>query len=99
MLLFDKYEYLAVEEILPPDQSRIIEQAKFAYSPLGRAFQKQIKTFEKQEKKQLKAIEEHGKQLVESNALKRSNYDSEKNSLSLLKQKEIFNKIINERHD
>ena len=31
----DKYEYLTGEEILPSDQSRIIEQAKFAYSPLG----------------------------------------------------------------
>ena len=31
----DKYEYLAGEEILPSDQSRIIEQAKFIYSPLG----------------------------------------------------------------
>ena len=25
----DKYEYLTGEEILPPDQSRIIEQANF----------------------------------------------------------------------
>ena len=24
-----KYEYLACEEILPPDQKRVIEQAKF----------------------------------------------------------------------
>ena len=40
----NKYEYLTGEEILPFDQSRIIEQAKFAYSPLGRAFEKQIKT-------------------------------------------------------
>ena len=42
----DKYEYLTGEEILPYDQSRIIEQAKFAYfvSPLGKAFKKQIKT-------------------------------------------------------
>ena len=30
----DKYEYLSGEEI-SFDQSRIIEQAKFAYSPLG----------------------------------------------------------------
>ena len=28
----DKYEYLTAEEILPPDQRRVIEQAKFAYS-------------------------------------------------------------------
>ena len=29
----DKYEYLTGEEILPPDQRRVIEEAKFAYSP------------------------------------------------------------------
>ena len=28
----DKYEYLAGEETLPPDQIRVIEQAKFTYS-------------------------------------------------------------------
>ena len=31
----DKYEYLTCEEILPLDQRRVIEQAKFTYSPLG----------------------------------------------------------------
>ena len=30
----DKYEYLTCEEILPSDQRRVIEQAKFAYFPL-----------------------------------------------------------------
>ena len=29
----DKYEYLTGEKILPPDQRRLIEQAKFTYSP------------------------------------------------------------------
>ena len=29
----DKYEYLTGEEILSFEQSRIIEQAKFTYSP------------------------------------------------------------------
>ena len=33
----DKYEYLTGEEILPSGQTRIIEQAKFTYSPLGKA--------------------------------------------------------------
>ena len=33
----DKYEYLTGEEILPSDQSRILEQVKFTYSPLGKA--------------------------------------------------------------
>ena len=36
----DKYEYLTGEEILPSDQRRVIEQAKFTYSPLGKTFDK-----------------------------------------------------------
>ena len=44
----DKYEYLTDEEILPSDQSGIKEQAKFTYSSLGNAFEKQIKTIEGQ---------------------------------------------------
>ena len=39
-----QYEYLAGEEILPSNQKQIIEQTKFTYSPLGKAFEKQIKT-------------------------------------------------------
>ena len=35
-----KYEYLTGEEIVPSDQSRIIEQIKFTYSSLGKAFEK-----------------------------------------------------------
>ena len=53
----DKYEYLTGEEILPSNQKQIIEQAKFTYSPLGKAFEKQIKTIEDQGKKQVKALE------------------------------------------
>ena len=41
----DKYEYLTVEEILSSNQQQIIEQAKFAYSPLGNAFEKQTKNY------------------------------------------------------
>ena len=44
----DKYEYLTGEEILPSNQQQIIEQAKFSYSPLGKAFEKQIKTIKDQ---------------------------------------------------
>ena len=36
----DKYEYLTGEEILPSDQRQIIEQAKFACSPLREASEK-----------------------------------------------------------
>ena len=45
---FDIYESLLGEEILPSDQSRIIVQATFTYSHLGKGFEKQIKTIEDQ---------------------------------------------------
>ena len=53
----DKYEYLTGEEILPSNQQQIIEQAKFTYSPLGKAFEKQIKTIEVQGQKKVEALE------------------------------------------
>ena len=66
----DKYEYLAGEEILPSDQRRVIEQAKFTYSHLGKDLEKQLKTIEDKGKKQIKAIEgKYEKQLADSNAL------------------------------
>ena len=52
-----KYEYLTGEDILPSNQQQIIEQTKFIYSPLGNAFDKQIKTIQDQGKKQVDAIE------------------------------------------
>ena len=52
----DKYEYLTGEEILPSNQQEIIEQAKFTYSPLGKAFEKQTKTIEDQGKKQIDTL-------------------------------------------
>ena len=52
-----KYEYLTVEDILPSNQQQIIGQAKFTYSPLGKAFEKQIKTIEDQGQKQVDALE------------------------------------------
>ena len=54
----DKYEYLTGEEILPSNQKQMIEQAKFTYSPLGKAFEKQIKTIEDQGKKQIDALKD-----------------------------------------
>ena len=53
-----KYEYLTGEEILPFNQKQIIKQAKFTYSPLGKAFEKQIKTIEDQEKKQVEVLKD-----------------------------------------
>ena len=88
----DKYEYLTGEEILPSNQRQIIEQAKFTYSPLGKAFEKQTKTIEDQGKKQVKAIQD--KQLVNID----NNYDY-KEKLLLSKEREIFKDIYNKRLD
>ena len=52
----DKYEYLTGEEILPSNQQEIIQQAKFNYSPLGKAIEKQIKTIKDQGEKQVVAL-------------------------------------------
>ena len=52
-----KYEYFTGEDILPSNQQQIIEPAKFSYSPLEKAFEKQIKTIEDQGKKQVDALE------------------------------------------
>ena len=49
----DKYEYITVEEILPSNEKQITEQAKFSYSPLQKAFEKQTKTTEDQAKTQV----------------------------------------------
>ena len=35
-----KYEYLTGEDILPSNQQQMIEQTKFTYSPLGKAFRR-----------------------------------------------------------
>ena len=82
----DKYEYLTGEEILPSNQRQIIEQAKFTYSPLGKAFEKQTKTIKDQGIKQVKSIQDN-KQLV--------NIDK----LLLSKEREIFKDIYNKRLD
>ena len=55
-----KYEYLTAEDILPSNQQQIIEPARFTYSPLGKAFDKQIETIEDQGEKQVKSIQDQG---------------------------------------
>ena len=89
----DKYEYLTGKEILPCDQSRIIEQAKFTNSPLGKAIEKQAKTIKKQGRKQIEPIKKHVKQSVKYNAFS----EKEKQSTPLDKQKEILYKLVAER--
>ena len=40
----------------------MIEQARFTYFSLGKAFEKQVKTIENQGEKQKKPLEDHGQQ-------------------------------------
>ena len=87
----DKYEYLTGEEILPSNQQQIIQQAKFNYSPLGKALEKQRKTIEDQGEKQVKVIQD--RQIVSINK------DDYKNKLLLSKEREIFKDIYNKRLD
>ena len=82
---FEKYEYLTDEEILPSNQKQIIQQAKFNYSPLGKAIEKQRKTIEDQGEKQVKEIQ--------------YNKDDYKNKLLLSKEREIFKDIYNKKLD
>ena len=86
----DKYEYLTGEEILPSNQQQIIEQAKFTYSPLGKALEKQTKTIEDQGEKQIKAIQDN-KQLINDNDYK--------NKLLISKEREVFKDIYSKRLD
>ena len=82
-----KYEYLTGEDIVPSNQQQTIEQAKFTYSPLGKAFQKQIKTIEDQGKKQVDAL----------NVLEPKAIESGSNDNKPIITKEIYNNILEER--
>ena len=86
-----KYEYLTGEDILPSNQQQIIEQARFTYSPLGKAFEKQIKTTEDQGKKQVDALENLKPKEERKPIEDKSNNKS--------KSKTIFNELINKRKE
>ena len=86
-----RYEYLTGEEILPSNQQQIIEQAKFTYSPLENAFDKQIKTIEDQGQKQVDALE--NLKLKEQKAIE------DKSDDKILMQKENCNRLLGDRLD
>ena len=87
-----KYEYLTGEDILPSNQQQIIEQARFTYSPLGKAFQKQVKLIVDQGEKQLKAIQDQG----QVKKIKKYTYDAKDTPL-ISKQKEMFKELSDKR--
>ena len=87
---FNKYEYLTGEEILPSNQKQMLEQAKFTYSLLRKAFEKQIKTIEDQEEKKIEAL----KSLKDNNEKQIDNADDYKNKLLISKEREIFKEYL-----
>ena len=85
-----KYEYLTCEDILPSNQQQIIEQTKFNYSPLGKAFDKQIKTIEDQGKKQVDVLEKLKPKEIKP---------IEDRPNNRLKNATIFNELISKRKE
>ena len=77
------------EDILPSSQQQIIEQARFTYSPLGKAFEKQIKAIEDQGKKQVEALKDLKSEKQTKPIEDKSNNQS--------KPTILFNDLINKR--
>ena len=101
-----KYEYLTGEDILPSNQQQIIEQAKFTYSPLGKAFEKQIKTIEDQGKKQVNVLNtlKSNKQLtieevIPNNALKHGEAKKELDKIGEIEKNVYREKLIYETNE
>ena len=90
----DKYEYLTGEEILPSNQQQIIEQAKYTYFPLGKAFERQAKTIKDQGEKPIKAIQ--NKRPIKS--IEKFTYDINDSPI-VLKEKEIYNNLTEENFE
>ena len=75
----------------------MIKQANFTHSPLGKAFEKQIKTIEDKEEKQIKAIKDQGEKQVDTlKALKSKELEANDNE-NCVKYKKIFDEISDER--
>ena len=90
-----KYEYHTGDDLLPSNQQQIIEQARFTYFPLGKAFEKQIKTIEDQGEKQVDALYtlKSNNQLTVKDAIPKNvlnNDEAKKSLIELKKQKKMW---------
>ena len=94
-----KYEYLTGEDILPSNQQQIIEQAKFTYSPLGKAFEKQIKTIEDQGQKQIEVLNtlKSNNQLTIEDVIPKNALNNDEVKKELDKIKEIEKNVDREK--
>ena len=87
-----KHEYLTGEDILSSNHQQMIKQDKFTCSPLGKSFEKQLKTIKNQGEKPIKAIQDQGK----VKTIKKYTHDVEDTPL-ISKQKDLFNELVDER--
>ena len=74
------------------NQQQLIEQARFTYSPVGKAFEKQIKTIEDEGEKQVDAL----KKLKPKKQTKAITYKSDDDNNTRI-SKEIYNEILEEK--
>ena len=84
-----KYKHLTGEDMLPSNHQQITEQGKFTYSPLGKTFEKQIKTIEDQGQKQVDAL----KDLKPREQIQPTEGKSNNESKATI----VFNYLINKR--
>ena len=86
-----KYEYLTSKDILPSNQQQIIEEARFTYYPLGKAFEKRVKTIEDQGQKQVKALNtlKSNRKLTVEDVIPKNALNNDKSEKELDKIKEI----------
>ena len=94
-----KYEYVTGEDILPSNQEQIIEQAKFTYSPLRKAFEKQIKTIDDQGQKQVDALNtlKSNNQLTIEDVIPKNALNNDEAKKELDKIKEIEKNVDREK--
>ena len=94
-----KYEYLTGQDILPSNQQQIIQQAKFTHSPLGKAFEKQIKTIEDQAQKQVEALNalKSNNQLTIGGLIPKSAFNNDEAKKEIDKIKEIEKHVDREK--
>ena len=90
-----KYEYLTGEDILPVNQQQIIQQARFTYSPLGKAFEKQI-NIKDQAERQIETLKSIRKLSVED-VIPNSTFATDEANEELNKIKEIEKNVNREK--
>ena len=83
---------------MPSNQQQIKEQAKFTYSPLGKSFEKQIKTIEDQGKKQVDALDtlKSNSQLTIEDLIPKNALNNDEAKKELNKIKEIEKNVVHQ---